>query len=217
MSRRLQALPLLAALAALAVAGCSGDDDSDKDKASTAAETAPVGKPKARTKSGEPAKKSAGAKRSAGKKGKTVKGTVSEAELQKEREAIRKEEAEDRKQDREFDREFSETALERIVSDLPIRKPPLFVEQYITSKGSSTVYTAVGPKRFFCGMSVARRKAAVTEFYRTADKRFRSKGVRDFVQVVTPVAETTERLPALAIGRKGSVRLTARGRAKGPC
>ena len=215
MSRRTLVFLVLAAVPLLA-AGCSDDDDSEQGSASTV-ETAPVEKPKSRSESGERAKKPAAAKKGGKEKGKTVKRKVSAAELEKEREAIRRETAEDRKQDRAFEREFKGTPLERVVSELPIRKPPLFVEQYITSKGSSTVYTAVDPKRFMCGVSLARRRAAVTAFYRDADRRLRGAGVKGFVQVVTPVAETTARLPALAIGRGGSVSLTARGRAKGPC
>ena len=207
----------LAAVSALLAAGCSEDDDSD-EKASTTPETAPVEKPKARSKTEGPKKGAGDKKARAGKrKGKSDKTTVTKAAVEKERRAARREEAQDRKADREFDQEFNETPFERIVSELPIRKPPLFVEQYITEKGSTTVYTAVSLKRFLCGRSAAQRKAAVAAFYREADRLFRRRGIRNFVQVVTPVAATTEELPALATGRNGSVKLTARGRAKGPC
>ena len=203
----------LAALIAVLAAGCSGDDeDSGKEEASATTQTAPAVKPKPRN--GKAEKRSRGGK----KKGKgTVKRRVSKAELEKERRALKREASQDRKEDRKFDRAFDETAFEKLVADLPIRKPPLFVEQYITSRGSSTVYTAVATKRFFCGRSAARRKAAVSAFYRDADRVFRRGGVKNFVQIVTPIAETTERLPALAVGRDGKVSLTKRGRAKGPC
>lgn len=207
----------VAAAAALLAAGCSGDDESD-EKASTAQETAPVERPKARSETEAPKKGANDKKPEAGKrKRKSDKTAATKAEVQKERRAARREEAQDRKADREFDQEFNETPFERTVLELPIRKPPLFVEQYITEKGSTTVYTAVSLKRFLCGRSAAQRKAAVTAFYREADRLFRRRGIRNFVQVVTPVAATTEELPALATGRKGSVQLTARGRAKGPC
>lgn len=206
----LRVVLLAAALVAVLAAGCSDDDEEEgagTGAASVPTETAPT----TSEQRGEKAKeRSRGRSRGAKRK-------VSKAELEKERRALRREAAEDRKEDREFDKAFQETPFERLVAQLPIRKPPLFVEQYITSRGSSTVYTAVDPKRFFCGRSAARRRAAVSSFYRDADRVFRRGGVDDFVQIVTPIAETTERLPALATGREGKVSLTKRGRAKGPC
>jgi len=122
----------------------------------------------------------------------------------------------EREEDREFDRHFEETPFEKLLDRLPIRKPPLHVEQYITTQGSHKVYTAVSKKRFLCQMTPHQRLAAVRAFYRHADAVVRRGGVKDFVQVVTPLAETAERLPALAVGRNGSVSLTKRGR-KGAC
>ena len=213
MQRRphLRVLPSVAILIAVFAAGCAGDDEeAGKEGAPTTAETAPVEKPDARRK---PAGKASRRKR----KGTTAKRKPSKAELEAERRALKREAARDRKEDREFDRAFRETPFERAVAQLPVRRPPLFVEQYITSTGSSTVYTAVAPKRFFCGRSVARRKAAVSAFYRDAERLFRRRGIKDFALVVTPTAETTESLPALATGRDGKVSLTRRGRAKGRC
>lgn len=204
-------LPFLVILIAVLAVGCSGDDEeSGKDTASTSTETAPV-------ENTAPRGKRADGPRRGRAKGETAKKKPSKADLEQERRALKREAAKDRREDREFDKAFNETRFEKIVSELPIRKPPLFVEQYITTRGSSTVYTAVAPKRFFCGRSAARRKAAVSSFYRDANRLFRRRGVDDFALVVTPIAETTESLPALATGRDGKVSLTRRGRAKGPC
>lgn len=209
--RRLRVFPSLALLVAVLAVGCSDDDEeAGREDASTNPETAAVEKP-------DPRRKAADEPRRGKAKGTTAKKKPSKAELEAERRALKREGAQDRKEDREFDRGFSETRFEKIVSELPVRRPPLFVEQYITSKGSTTVYTAVAPRRFFCGRSPARRRAAVSSFYRDADRLFRRRGVKDFVLVVTPIAETTESLPALAMGRDGKVSLTRRGRAKGPC
>ncbi|MDQ4049487.1 MAG: hypothetical protein M3131_08940 [Actinomycetota bacterium] len=211
---QLPAFVALVALAGVLAAGCSGDDEkSGDDKASGTARTAPGDKAKPGRERGKADERPGAGK----KKGRTARKRLSKAEIAKERRALKREAEQDRREDREFDRGFRETAFEKLVGQLPIREPPLFVEQYITSRGSSTVYTAVAPKRFFCGRSPARRKAAVTAFYRDAAKLFRRRGVNNFVQVVTPIAETAERLPALATGRNGSVSLTKRGRAKGPC
>jgi hypothetical protein len=122
-----------------------------------------------------------------------------------------------RKRREQFDQNFKQTPFEKLISELPIRKPPLYVEQYITNPGSHKLYTAVARKRFFCTLTPGQRALAVQVFYRDASKVFRAGGVKDFVQVVTPLAETTERLPALAVARHGSVQLTGLGRARGRC
>lgn len=208
----LRATAQLATLVAVVVVvGCGGDDgDSDSERAATT----PTGTDRAP----EPTTPSKGGQRGSGQgDGGAARKRPTEADREKERATARKEAERDRREDRAFDRGFRETPFERLVGRLPVREPPLYVEQYITTQNSHTVYTAVDPKRFFCGRTTARRKAAVSAFYRDAEKPFRAAGIDDFVQVVTPLAETTESLPALAVARKGSVSLTRRGRAKGPC
>lgn len=123
----------------------------------------------------------------------------------------------DREEDRKFDEAFRETRFDKLIAKLPIRKPPLYVEQYITTTGSHRVHTAVDRKRFVCELDVGERRKAVADFYRAADKVFRAGGVNDFVQVVTPTSQTTEELPAMATARKGSVSLTRLGRVRDRC
>jgi len=122
-----------------------------------------------------------------------------------------------RREDREFERAFKETPYDKLLGRLPIREPPLYVEQYITVEGGRhKVYTAVSRKRF-CRVSPTQRQAAVEAFYRDADALFRRNGISDFVQVVTPVSQTAETFPALAVGRNGSASLTRRGRTGAFC
>jgi len=123
----------------------------------------------------------------------------------------------DRAEEQKFDEPFRRTRFDRLIAKLPIRKPPLYVEQYITTSGSHKLYTAVNRKRFLCDLDVAQRKQAVADFYRTATKVFREGGVNDLVQVVTPASQTTEELPAIAMARDGSVSLTRLGRARDGC
>jgi hypothetical protein len=66
-------------------------------------------------------------------------------------------------------------------------------------------------------MTPRQRKRAVADYYRAADEVLRGEGVDDFVQVVTPLAQTTEKLPALATGNNRLVSLTRLGRGKGRC
>ncbi len=129
----------------------------------------------------------------------------------------RRERERDREEDRKFDEAFRETRFDKLVAKLPIRKPPLYVEQYITTDGSHKVYTAVNRKRFLCELDAGERRRAVARFYEKADEVFRAGGVEDFVQVVTVTSETADGLPALATARKGSVSLTPLGRARGRC
>lgn len=98
------------------------------------------------------------------------------------------------KEERRFDEQFRETPFDKLIAKLPIRRPPLYVEQYITDKGH-TIYTAVARKRFVCKMSAQQRKKAVAEFYRAANKSFLAGGIKDLAVIVTPLAETIESFP----------------------
>lgn len=214
--RRTALLTTLVAVVAVVAIGCGGDDDgSDGERAATSPTvTDRAREPDTRERRERAGKNGRGA---SGKGRGGVKKRLSKAERERERARERREAERDRKEDREFDRAFRETAFEKLVGQLPVRKPPLYVEQYITQQNSHRIYTAVDPKRFFCGKTPARRKAAVSAFYREASRSFRRRGIDDFVQVVTPLAETVENLPALAVAREGSVSLTKRGRAKRRC
>jgi hypothetical protein len=175
------ALTLLAL--ALGLAACGGDDSSEKKTASTTT-----------GQKNRPPNEAADARREARDE------KEQQNELKKEKQS-----------DEDFNRSFSESSFERLVGKLPIRKPPLFVEQYITGEGHK-LYTAVERQRF-CKLQPAKREAAVTAFFKSADKSFRAAGVKDFAQVVTPLADSIENLPALATASAGKVALTARGRA----
>lgn len=192
MPRSWIALTLLALT--LAVSGCEGEDDSEKkaDSPGARAETAQ--------------------KEDARRPGKSRKPREAAAARREAADAKRQErELKDlEREDREFDRSFKDTPFERLVNKLPIREPSLYVEQYITGDGHK-LYTAVDRRRF-CKTSREGREQAVGSFFRAADRSFRRAGVKDLEQVVTPVSETLDKLPALAIARRGSVSLTSLGR-----
>ena len=165
----------------LAVSGCGGGGDSEKKADSSSTQTP--------------------------RQPKEAKGARQEA-------ADKKQQARElkdlKKDDRKFDQSFEETSFERLVNNLPIGKPPLYVAQYISGDGHK-LYTAVERKRF-CKMSAAERKKAVESFFDTADRSFRRANVTDFQQVVTPLSDSIDKLPALATARQGAVALTSRGR-----
>jgi hypothetical protein len=81
--------------------------------------------------------------------------------------------------------------------------------------GTHRLYARVDRDGFF-GMSLRAREAAVQAFYRDARPWFEKAGVKDFVLVVTPWTETTEHLPAYAVGRGNSATLTPLGRGERP-
>ena len=185
-ARRFTALAALAVLAlALVVAGCNGDDEKKAGESTTT--------------TGDRAK----APPPPNDRDEAVREAAEAKQQERELKDLDKD-------DEEIDKSFEETPFERAVVKLPVRRPPLYVEQYITGDDHK-VYTAVDEKRF-CKMTAARREAAVTSFYKAADRSLRRAGVKDFVQVVTPLATTTEELPALATGRAGKVSLSRRGR-----
>lgn len=143
--------------------------------------------------------------------------------------------------DRAFDTRFQKTPFDRVVDKLPLRAPPLHVLQWVLTDRSPILDTRAKRERFyrlseraqaqwlvpklehklyarvdekqFYAMSESARAAAVKAFYRDAEKLFRQAGIRDFVLVVTPLTETLEQLPELAVGRAGSASLTLLGRA----
>ena len=128
-----------------------------------------------------------------------------------------REEDRGRKENQEFDRAFNETPFERLLSELPLREPPLYVRQLLMFDGSHTVHTRVARHRFLCDTTPSDRRAAVAAYYREADQSFRRNGIDDFVQIVSPLTQTAETLPALAVARPGWVILTRVGRARNPC
>jgi len=148
----------------------------------------------------------------------------------------------ERMQDRAFDALFKNTLFDHAIDQLPLRRAPLDVRQWVTidpsyrldtvgqrkrfyrmsereqaglliRKPKHTLYARVDAERFY-GMSERARAAAVRSFYRDAQKVFESQGIGDLVLVVTPLTETVGDLPALAVGRGGSASLTLLGRAR---
>ncbi len=145
---------------------------------------------------------------------------------------------------RAFDEQFRKTPFDKAIDELPLRKPPLNVVQWVTDRppdklaseaererfyrmpdrartaavkrfyrsAPHKLYARVDRERFY-RMSVRAREAAVKAFYRDALPRMKKAGIKDFVLVVTPWTETTKELPALAVGRGDSARLTPLGSA----
>lgn len=214
------------ALTAALVSGCDGDDDGDKTGTVGDSKEARDAERRARREVArrireDVRRRRRGAKGDKGASGKPPTLAERGARIRRTRRRAaareRRERAEDRRFDREFDRGFRESGFDRLVGKLPIRRPPLYVQQYITSSGSHRVYTAVSRRRFLCRMTPAQRRRAIARFFRSADRVMRAGGVDDFVQIVTLTSQRTQKLPALARARRGSVTLTGDGRKRNPC
>ena len=102
--------------------------------------------------------------------------------------------------------------LRRAIDDFAFKRAPLFALQIRTTDGSHRVTVGVD-RDAFCLITPAARLTAVRGAYTALERQLRSDGVSDLVFVVVVL---TQREPTakqeLAIGQRGSVRLTPRGR-----
>jgi len=125
-----------------------------------------------------------------------------------ERELDRLAEAE---QEIETDSPGSEDPYMRVVLGLGFKQAPLYVQQSISSS-DHRLFVRVNEDAF-CLMGVDERWDAAAAVYGPADEQLRRDGVRDFEFILVPLTDTdpTED-EALALGRNGRLRLTAKGR-----
>ncbi len=122
----------------------------------------------------------------------------------------------ERVQDEAIEDEFAATSpFDKAVDILPMKKPPLYVEQVILDD-THTLVVRSKSRRFFCGRTEEQRLAAVAYYYGLAESAMTANGIDDFVLIVDGLRETGDVMP-LARGADGKVSLTARGRGRGPC
>ncbi len=101
---------------------------------------------------------------------------------------------------------------ERAMDDFAFKRAPLYVQQISTTAGSHRVYVGVD-RAAFCLWTAEARVAAVRGVYAPLDRRLRAAGVSDLQFVVVALTRTEATLEgALAVGRRETIRLTARGR-----
>lgn len=121
----------------------------------------------------------------------------------------------ERAQDEALDAESGATPYDEAVDALPLREPPLYVEQLLLDDSHELV-VRTRARRFFCGRTPRQRLAAVRAYYERAQSEMSARGIDDFALVVDGLRETGD-IKALARGEAGKVSLTARGRGPGPC
>lgn len=103
--------------------------------------------------------------------------------------------------------------FQAVLEDFRFKQGPLYVQQIDTSGGDHRAYVAVIAAQFCLSTPEARLDAA-RAVYAPLDRRMRAANIKNFEFVVVPTSETEKKLAdALAIGRGGQLRLTARGRA----
>jgi hypothetical protein len=112
--------------------------------------------------------------------------------------------------------ELTRTPYEKAVERLPLHTGPLYVEQ-VTLDPTHRLVVSVQTERSFCGRSPSQRQAAVADFYGKAVKLMRARRVKGFELFVSPLSKPPTAKYDLAVGRRGSISLTAYGRGNGPC
>lgn len=101
--------------------------------------------------------------------------------------------------------------FQRMLDEFQFKRAPLFVRQVTSTAGGHRIYVGVD-RAAFCLLAPDGRVAAVTGVYGPADRRLRAAGVTDLQFVVVPPSlKAASYASALAIGRRGAVRLTRRG------
>jgi|SRR5215213_604373 len=103
------------------------------------------------------------------------------------------------------------------VDELPIRKPPLPIQQYVITKGSHEIIARPNARDYFCLGGVDARHAAVIAFYTEARRRFSMRRIRDFSLVIAPISPTLEHIRPLAHARDDTVTLTGFGQTERAC
>lgn len=102
---------------------------------------------------------------------------------------------------------------QRAFDDFSFKRGPLYVQQLITGGDDHRAFVAV-IKDHFCLLTTAARRQAADAVYQPLDRRLRDAGIDDFAFIVIPLTQTAPATSAaaLAVGRRGKLRLTARGR-----
>lgn len=103
--------------------------------------------------------------------------------------------------------------FERMLDEFEFKRAPLFVQQITSSPDSRRVYLGVD-RPTYCLLAHEARRAVVDDVYGPAERTLRAAGVTDLEFVVVPMTGRAARFAqALAVARRGVVRLTQRGRA----
>jgi hypothetical protein len=108
-----------------------------------------------------------------------------------------------------------ETPFDRVIDTLPIREPPLPVQQYMSFGGRHLLVVRPTAHDYYC-LSVGQRQAVVAAFSAQATPLFRSRGIHD-ASFVFDALRSTGVVHPLARARGSSVSLTALGRQRRSC
>ena len=103
--------------------------------------------------------------------------------------------------------------LEQAQERLPIREPPLPIQQYVLTDGSHDVVARLDSRDFFCIGDQGARRAAIEAYFDQAETAFRKHDIDDFSLTVALNSEDINHFKVLArADRAHGVKLTERGR-----
>jgi hypothetical protein len=108
-----------------------------------------------------------------------------------------------------------ESRFDSVINMLPIRKPPLPIQQYMSFSGRHLLVVRPAAHDYYC-LSLEQRQAAVAAFSAQATELFRRNGIDDASFVVDALRPTGVVHP-LARARGSSVSLTPLGRQARGC
>ena len=106
------------------------------------------------------------------------------------------------------------SSLEQAQAELPVREPPLPIQQYILADGSHDVVARPDLRDFFCIGGPVARRAAIEAYFDRAEETFKRHGIDDFSLTIALNSDTIDDFKVLArASRARGIKLTKRGRA----
>jgi hypothetical protein len=109
----------------------------------------------------------------------------------------------------------TQARFDSVIAMLPIRLPPLPIQQYMTNRGSHRVVIRPTEHDYYC-LPLGRRAAVIAAYSKEATALFKGRGI-DGVSFVVDALRATGDVHPLARARGSSVSLTVLGRRRRSC
>src|SRR5215204_133477 len=100
--------------------------------------------------------------------------------------------------------------LEQAQDKLPIRQPPLPIQQYVFTDKSHRVVARLDPPDYFCIGDTTARRAAIEAYFTEAREAFSTHDIGDLTLIVALTSENIDHFKVLARADQAGVKLTKR-------